>query len=384
LQVGIGDLHKQVIDVRNEVEGNREMEECVGLFTKGIEKMKASRVSFTIDVNQMTEDGEAHILSVPEFRDITRIKCQHTLCDDEMKGNGVRQLEPYTIDGVQYVASRYYDNSNSVVLWNMVDLSKVGTLSKSSSAYSTSLASFKKDDLHILAVGYNTGDIKMWNLVSIEVICTLKGHNYFVTAMQVIENDEKMYLISGGWDDTVKVWDLDSYSMLKSFKCRVDEINTLQTFSKDDKNYIAVGGWCGVEVWCLTQYINVANLEDKTCFALAVTKHNGCLMLACSFDKEIKVWNLDAFPYQCKYSSYHGYINSLEWITSNDKLCIVTGSDGGNMKVCEIESKNIIFAIKQNSGIYAIRVIERDGHACLLTGDCNEKIKLWEDSSIDE
>jgi len=384
LQVGIGDLHKRVIDVRNEVEGNKEIEECVGLFTKGIEKIKASGVSFTIDVNQMTQDDEANILDVPKFRDITRIKCQHTLCDNEIRERReVMELEPYMIDGVQYVAIRYRSNK-CVVLWNMVDLSKVGTLINSSSAHATSLASFKKDDLHILAVVYSTGDIKMWNLVSREVICTLTGHDIDVTAMYVMKNEEKMYLISGGLDETVNVWDLDTYSMLTSFECGVREIYAMQTFAKDDESYVAVGGYTGVEVWCLTQYINVNKLDDNTCTALAVTKHNGCQMLAGDMEDEIKVWNLDDFQEQCKFSPRHGYISSLEWITSNDKLCIVTGSYKGNMEVWEMERKSIIFSMKQNSGIYAIRVIEKDGHACLLTGGSDKKIKLWEESSIDE
>jgi len=384
LQVGIGDLHKQVIDVRNEVEGNKEIEECVRSVAQGIEKIKASGVSFTMDVNQMTEDGEENILGMPGFRDITRINCQHTLHDDEMKGNSVSQLEPYMIDGVQYVASRYSSNSNSVVLWNMVDLSKVGTLSSSSSGHATSLASFKKDDLHILAVVYSTGDIKMWNLVSREVICTLTGHYVDVTAMYVMKNEEKMYLISGGLDETVNVWDLDTYSMLKSFECGVREVYAMQTFAKDDDNYIAVGGYKGVELWCLTQYINVNKLDDEACYALGVTKHNGCLMLAGAIEHEIKVWNLDDFQEQCKFSPRHRYISSLEWITSNDKLCIVIGSDNGNMEVWEIERKRTIFSIKQNSCINAIRVIEKDGHACLLTGGSDKKIMLWEESSINE
>jgi len=151
LQVGIGVLHEQVIDVRNEVEDNKEIEECVRSLTKGIEKIKANGVSFTMDVNKMTEDGETNIFSVPEFGDITEIKCKQKMI----------MLGPYMIDGVQYVASGYCFNK-SVVLWNMVDLSKVGMLSNSNtlSVYAESLASFNKDDLHILAVGYSDGNIK--------------------------------------------------------------------------------------------------------------------------------------------------------------------------------------------------------------------------------
>jgi len=74
-------LHEQVIDVRNEVEGNREIEECVRSVAQGITKIKANGVCFTMDVNKMTEDDETNVLTDPVFREITKIKCQHTLSE---------------------------------------------------------------------------------------------------------------------------------------------------------------------------------------------------------------------------------------------------------------------------------------------------------------
>jgi len=276
--------------VRNEVEDNKEIEECVRSLATGIEKIKAKGVSFTMDVNKMTEDGETNMFGVPEFGDITEIKCKYTLSDNEK------------INGVQYVASCYFMNQ-SVVLWNLVDLSKVGMLgnSKTSSVYAESLASFKKDNLHILAVGCSDGNIKLWNLVSREVICTLRGHVY---VLQVMEIGERMYLISGNWDGAVKVWDIDSYIMLKSFKYGIRRINTLQTFAKNDKSYVAVGGDNGVEVWCLTQYAKVAQLDKNSCDVLAATKNNGRMMLAGGSGSEIKVWNLEDFGEEFNFSDY--------------------------------------------------------------------------------
>jgi len=68
---------------------------------------------------------------------------------------------------------------------------------------------------------------------------------------------------------------------------------------------------------------------------------------------------------------------------SNKKLCIVIVYSDGPMEILEIESKSIIFSIKNDFRITAIRVIERDGHACLLTRDRERKIKIWEEPPID-
>ena len=236
--------------------------------------------------------------------------------DNERRRPTVMKLEPYMIDGVQYVASGYCFNK-SVVFWNTEDVSKVGMLRDS---YTESLASFKKDDLHILAVGYSDGNIKMWNLVSREAICTLRGHNSGFSAMQVMEIEERMYFINGSSDGAVKVWDLDSYIMLKSFKYGIGRINTLQAFAKNDKNYIAVGGDNGVEVWCLTQYARVAQLDKNSCDALAATKNNGRMMLAGGCGSEIKVWNLEDFGEGFNFSPNYRYSFLLSWIMSNKKL----------------------------------------------------------------
>jgi len=153
-----------------------------------------------------------------------------------------------------------------------VDFSKVGTLSNND--WTQSLVSFKKDDIHILAVGYGR-DIKTWNLVSREVIWTLTGHCNYVYAMQVMENEENMYLISGSSDGTAKVWDFDRYSDVKSFECGVGGIEALQIFAKIDKNYVVVAGLNGVEVWCLAKVTKVTKLDEYSCGGLSVTNYNG-------------------------------------------------------------------------------------------------------------
>jgi len=77
-------------------------------------------------------------------------------------------------------------------------------------------------------------------------------------------------------------------------------------------------------------------------------------MLACRIGSEIKVWNLDDFTEQYQCSTDGGLIWSLEWMTSNNNLCIVTGCDAGYMKVWEMESARIILSINNDSCIYAI------------------------------
>jgi len=49
------------------------------------------------------------------------------------------------------------------------------------------------------------------------------------------------------------------------------------------------------------------------------------------------------------------------------------------MSIWDTESNKILVEIEIDSEIYSLKVMQRDGHNCILTGHHNGEIKVWEE-----
>ena len=382
LQVAIGEVHKQVIDVRNEIEDNKKADDYVRLIAEGAEKLRDSGLEFSIDIKSVTEGTLTQNTKVPEFNDIRKIQCRHSF---ELEGNSIcRQIEPYAIDGIQYIA--YSKGSTNVQLWNVRDCSKVGTLTSADQEYVFASLSFEKNGVPMLACyEYCHGNISVWNLITKTKAFILRNSSKYFPALQICKNKDKMYLISESIDGNVKVWDLDTREAIKTIKCDMGYIKAMQAFSINGKYYLAVASDGGVGVWCLSQYTKRFELSASPCACLAYVNHNNDALLAGSkHHGQATIWNLkDDQPAQQDIKLGNDAIRDLEWIKSNGKLCLVSGHTEGFIRVWNMASNNIIFRIYNASSIHALRVLKRNGRACILTFDTNCRIKVWEEP-VDE
>jgi len=382
LQVAIGEVHKQVIDVRNEIEDNKEVDDYVRLIAESTEKLRDSGLEFSIDVKSVTEGTLTQNTKVPEFNDIGKIQCQHSF---EMKGNSFfgSQIEPYAIDGIQHIA--YSRRSANVQLWNVRDCSKVGTLRANQDFIFASL-SFEKNGVPMLACfEYPNENISVWNLITKTKAFILSNSSNSFIASQIHINEDKMYLISGNIDGNVKVWDLDTREAIKTIKCDMGYIKAMQVISINDKDYLAVASDGGVGVWCLSQYTKRFELSASSCACLAYINHNNDALLAGDTRKGlVTIWNFkDDQPTQQDIKLGNDAIWNLEWIKSNGKLCLVSGHTDGFIRVWNMASNNVISTINNASSIRTLRVLKRNDRACILTFDENRRIKVWEEP-VDE
>jgi len=377
LQVAIGEVHKQVIDVRNDIEDNKEVDTCASLIENAIQKMKDTGVKFTIDIKSVTKGAVAQNTSIPEFHDIERLQYRHAF---NLGGiYNVNEIEPYVIDGIQYIACRY--GEENVQLWSVSDISKVGTLTSDGGGSIHSLLSFEIKGVPMLAGGdRNYGNISVWNLLTKKKVAFQSSYIRCVNTLQIHKYEDKMYLISGS-DGFVQVWDLDTYKETKTINCNVGYITALQVISRNDIDYLAVGSDRGVGVWCLSQYTKSFELSTSYCACLAYINHNNDALLAGGTENGLAtIWNLKE-DLSTKQNIQLGddRIEALEWIKSNGKLCLVSGGLDGWIRVWDVASNNITFTINNGFRIYELRVLNRNGRACILSSDASFCIKLWEE-----
>jgi len=97
---------------------------------------------------------------------------------------------------------------------------------------------------------------------------------------------------------------------------------------------------------------------------------------------QVTIWNLEDYQPMETYTHHKGTIWGLEWIISNENICLVSGALDGYMKIWDMKRKAIIFTTNIESYIYSVCAMEINGIGCILTGDARGNIKVWEESIV--
>ncbi|CCD26035.2 snoRNA-binding rRNA-processing protein DIP2 NDAI_0G02580 [Naumovozyma dairenensis CBS 421] len=154
-------------------------------------------------------------------------------------------------------------------------------------------------DTNLLAVGYNDGVIKVWDLYSKTVLCNLNGHSSAITVLKFDSTGTR--LISGSRDSNIIVWDLVSEVGLYKLRSHKDAItgiwcNEMQNNGEDDENeldwLISTSKDGLIKIWDLKiqQCIETHIAHTGECWSVAVRND---LLITTSSDSQIKIWELN-------------------------------------------------------------------------------------------
>ncbi|SCU86360.1 LANO_0C07734g1_1 [Lachancea nothofagi CBS 11611] len=143
-------------------------------------------------------------------------------------------------------------------------------------------------DTNLLAVGYNDGMIKIWDLLSRSVLMKFNGHKSAITMLRFDHTGTR--LISGSKDSDIVVWDL------------VGEVGLYKLRSHKDS---ITGIWCQGEEWLISTskdgLIKVWDLKTQQCVETHMAHVGECwslgvhedLVVTASADNQLKLWKLD-------------------------------------------------------------------------------------------
>lgn len=205
--------------------------------------------------------------------------------------NCVTSLTAYEKDGCSYLASgegyNITQNVGQIRIWDLEKATCVHILTPSSD-FVPSLVSYTKKEIilddpknkanslpyrqrHLptlgtehhqepfskhkqkvyLASGTDFGSIELWDLDTLNVIETLRGHESEVYALEVYYHDHHInhntttakstpHLISAG--DHIKIWSLEDYSLLTTLRGHKDWVCSLAIFEDNNRNKILASG----------------------------------------------------------------------------------------------------------------------------------------------
>jgi len=374
LQVAIGQIHEQVIDMKDVNGVDDDALSTLKMVSEGIEqlKLKGVFVRLEAETREVPEKFVDKDDDEPHFLDLNNISCKATL---DKHCQTVWDLETYLLKGTQYLASASSDKT--IEIWNMNENKNVATLTGHEYRVA-SLKSFQAKDLTFLASGSDV--INIWDLSSNSLVETLTGHSSTVYSLETFEKDGIINLISGSFDKTIKIWDITNYTLLDTLECNIGSIYSLKTFYRDCKPYLSVGSSNGLAIWCLTHNLEVAILNQGNCayHSVEITNFRDSMTLACGkCSGEIELWNLENHHLIGLFNVHQKIIRSLEWVRCNDKVCLVSSSDDLSIKVWDLENNEVSSKQEMKTCMNAISVMMKEGCPYLISGDDDGKVKLW-------
>jgi WD40 repeat protein/sulfur relay (sulfurtransferase) complex TusBCD TusD component (DsrE family) len=168
-------------------------------------------------------------------------------------------------------------------------------------------------DAHVLAMGSNSGPIKLWDLAANKERATLNGHTDEVTSIAI--SPDGTMAASGSKDGTARLWDLAGAKALRSIKHR--DIVDAVAFSPDGKS-LATGGWDRtVHFWDVNRGTEIRYVKGHTdiVWGIAFTP-DGKTLASSSADKSIKLWDVASGN---ELGTFAGHVNFVEGLALSNK-----------------------------------------------------------------
>ena len=231
-------------------------------------------------------------------------------------------------------------------------------------------------DGKLLATATFDGKVYIWNNDGI-LQQTLAGHNGEVLDVKFIPDISKgnsYKLISTGVDKTVRIWRVfDRYS------AKQESINSIATPSSLS-NLFATADWNGnISFWHKntngTQKLINTLLAHKDSISQIKYSPDGKMIASASWDKTIKLWNVDTGELINTLIGHEEGVNSIAF-SSNNKV-LISGSEDKTIKIWNIAGKaKLIKTLKGHTDSIKTISISPDGNL-IASGGYDNTIKIW-------
>jgi len=247
------------------------------------------------------------------------------------KGNSNRiRSVAFSPDGKNVVAL----SESAITIWDISTGMKVRTIEDDD----TSSFAISPDGKYVISGGgHYVRTLKLWDVLSGEVINTFRGHANGISC--VAYSYDGRYVVSGDHGGTIKLWDVSVGSDIKTFKTHSGRIRSV-AFSPDGK-YVATG----------------------------------------SDDKSIKLWEVST---KKVIKTLKGHINEVAAVAfSPDGKYIVSGDPkyATSLKLWEVASGREVRSLEGQARGYSVAFSPDGKHVISGGGPIDETVKLWDVST---
>ena len=187
-----------------------------------------------------------------------------------------------------------------------------------------------------LAVGYRTGDVKVYDPATAEIRTTLTGHTD-AALLAVFAPDSKQ-LATSGFDHSVRIWTLPDGAARAILDGHTDVVRTA-VFSPDGKTLASASRDTTIRLWDLTADDPAATSRvlrgHKDAVRCVTYSPDGKLLASGSKDRTGRLWDAVTGVEIC--APLEGHKLFVRWIVfSPDGKLVATASDDGTIRLWNV------------------------------------------------
>ena len=206
-------------------------------------------------------------------------------------------------------------------------------------------------DGNIKILNMETGEcLKILNHQDEQSIFEYKSH---VNCLLLIKETNQL-LAGSSIDKTIKIWRLDSYELVNTIT--TDE--GIFTFCLLSNNTLACGSIKNIFIFSLNDHKLIKMFKAHDGFITCLNKLSNDLLISASFDKTIKIWNLNSFECINELKGHLDRINNLELISNGN--VIVSCSSDKSIKLWNIKTGACLKTICFKSSVNYLKKISDD------------------------
>ncbi len=183
-----------------------------------------------------------------------------------------------------------------------------------------------------ICTGGELGEVRIWEIKSLEMVSTLKEHKSKVTKVELMEND--LHLLTTAKDRSILIWDLTKEQRISNYQTSMGGVNDFSLNPIDPYMLITVGKDRRIVQWDLRQPkpiksisshpLNRSELEDEL-FACSIS-NDGRTLATGGVRGIIRLYDLPNMTFLCEQPAHSETCVNL-FFTKNDKHIVSAGSD---------------------------------------------------------
>lgn len=221
---------------------------------------------------------------------------------------------------------------DTIKLWNFKSGKELLTIKNQSLVDSVA---FSPDGKTFISVD-NADDpiIKLWDVVTGQILKTFFGHLGFVNSVAFLENGKT--LVSSSDDQSIKLWDVPSGRELKTLNNHTSYIRST-AFSTDSKLFVTGNDNGAIKLWNFTSNQPMKTFTGHKGMVTSVTlSKDSKTLFSVSWDKSVKMWDVESGQ---EIKNFYGYSGLLYYIAlSPDEKLLASGGDDKTIILWNIDS----------------------------------------------